>query len=103
MGCKPFKRKIDSQRIHLKKLQDIYASYIKNQNKDPANYTGVAALTGPVTEQVSRYAASSVKELIRIIQIDQKTFITKVCRQLVKDCLLKARPLDLRLLSLMLL
>ena len=67
MGCAPFKLNIDSQRIHLKKLEDIYASYIKNQNKDPQHYTGCTALTAPVTEQVSRYAASSVKELIRII------------------------------------
>lgn len=41
MGCAFITQNNNPHRIHIKKLEEIYHSYIKNQNKDPKLYKGV--------------------------------------------------------------
>ena len=52
MGCACFKAKVNSnpKKIHLKKLEELFHSYIKNQNKDPKTYKGNDSLTPAIIE-----------------------------------------------------
>jgi hypothetical protein len=55
-------------------------------------------------EQVHRYSQQSVKELVRIIQIDKKHFIHKVCVMLIKNAKPQSKlSLEIRYLSIALL
>jgi|LauGreDrversion4_2_1035121.scaffolds.fasta_scaffold7567167_1 response regulator of citrate/malate metabolism len=45
MGCTSSSQLKNPKQIHLKKLDEIYNSYIKNQNKDPLVYKGADELT----------------------------------------------------------
>jgi len=69
-GCKVVGQ--NPKTIHVKKLSEIYNNYLKNQNKDPKIYRGTDQITTQVVELVARHSQSSVKELVRIIQIDKK-------------------------------
>jgi hypothetical protein len=51
----------------VKKINEIYNNYLKNQNKDPNKYRGTDHLTPALCEQVARYSSTSVKELVNII------------------------------------
>lgn len=79
---------MDPKTIHVRKLADIYNSYLKNQNQDPRTYRGAASVSPALAEQVHRYSQGSVKELVGIIKLDAKqenNFIVKICKLLVKN------------------
>ena len=51
MGCAVFKvMNGNPKMIHIKKLEELYHSFIKNQNKDPKTYKGVDILTPEIVD-----------------------------------------------------
>jgi hypothetical protein len=83
MGAACCKIPLAPGRIHAKKVQELYATYLKNQNKNPDVDKGENTITPEIIEQVENFSRANVKELIRILQIDQQ-FVPRMSRYLIR-------------------
>ena len=56
MGCAMASQGNNPSRIHVKKLDEIYVSYLKNQSKGSEAAVWAESITPQVIDSVTRYA-----------------------------------------------
>jgi hypothetical protein len=72
MGCVGCKQNKEPYKVHIKKCEEIYTSYLKNQNKDPKTYFGSDTLTPEMKVNLAGFARTQSESLVQIIKMDKR-------------------------------
>ncbi|CDW80807.1 UNKNOWN [Stylonychia lemnae] len=101
MGGTCCKATFDPNRVHIKKINEIFSNYLKNQGIDPKQGRGSDQLNSAMAESIDRHAKGSCRDLISLMQINKK-FIQKICTVLCKRIQEPTYSNELKLLGLVL-